>query len=74
VEVEYNLLDMEAKFRALDGEEMSRLKYLGRELQHLWALEEIKVRQHSRDGMILEGDRNIAYFQAMVNCRHRKKD
>jgi hypothetical protein len=73
VAIEYNLLDLESKNRCLEDWEQCRIKELARELDKLWAVEEIKSRQRSRDMMILESDRNTSYFMAIANHRARKK-
>jgi hypothetical protein len=73
ISAEYNWLDTEAEQRELDDMEKARMKYLARELEKLWALDEIKAGQRSRDRIILERDRNTAYFHAVATARHRKK-
>jgi hypothetical protein len=73
IAAEYNLLDIEYENRSLDDGERDRLKFLARELEHIWTLEEIRARQRARDKNILEGARNRTYFHVVANHRYRKK-
>ena len=70
---EYNELELASEQRALDEAEWARFKWLEEDLDKLWRIEEIKIRQRSMDRDILEGDRNTAYFHAVANYRSRKK-
>jgi hypothetical protein len=70
---EYDCLDLEAETRVLEDVEKVRMQGLFKELEKIWAIEEIKIRHRSMDRTILEGDRNFAYFHAVAHHRHRKK-
>jgi hypothetical protein len=74
VAAEFNHFDLEAENRMLDRDERLRMKELAKELDQIWALEDIRARQRFRDRSILEGDRNTAYFQAIANHRNRKRE
>jgi hypothetical protein len=43
--LEYNLLDLERETRDLSSSELERLHIIEKNLDKIWALEEIKVRQ-----------------------------
>lgn len=64
--LEYNNLEKEMESRALTELELIRFRKVAKDLDNIWALEEIKAKQRSRD-------RNTAYFQAVANQRSKKK-
>jgi len=54
--------------------ERQELAQIEDKLEQICTLEEIRVRQRSRDRNILESDKNTAYFQTVANQRSRKKN
>jgi hypothetical protein len=51
VSAEYNWLDIEFENRVLEDGEKNRMKQLAKELESIWALEEIKARHRSKIGL-----------------------
>lgn len=70
---DFTRLEGISEVRILSTEELSELRQVEKQLDQIWALEEIKSKQRSRDRDLLEGDRNTAYFHAVANYRSRKK-
>lgn len=71
--LEYSNLEGELEAGILSSSEKARMDEVALEIEKIWALEEIKAKQRSRDRNIGEGDRTTTYFQVVANQRSRNK-
>lgn len=69
---EFDRLDVKAETSELSDQEQSRLKEIQLELQAHCLGKEVNATRKSRDKDIKEGDKNTAYFHAVVNQSRRK--
>jgi hypothetical protein len=71
--IEIDLMDSLMEQAPLSAQQKLKRQELKGELKKVWRVEEIRVRQRSRDRDVKEEDKNIAYFFALANQRKRKK-
>lgn len=67
--MKFDAMDRLAESQHLEQDQVHRMNVM--DFSKIWAMEETKTRQRSRDRAMEEGNRNTRFFQAVANQRRK---